>query len=509
VNGDFSADLTSWTVVNEVGGSGNWFVQTGTTSPMSSALVPMPPSPTKAAMTDQSGPGSHVLYQDFVVPAGVTAANISFDRFRGNRSTAWVTAADLDKDTTPNQQARVDIITTTANPFSVAPADIIVNIFQTNPGDPLIDAAYMPHTMNITAALAPLAGQTVRLRFAEADNQGNFQFGIDNVQLNITAGPAGPGVTITQSGGSTAVTEGGATDTYTVVLNTAPTADVTVTINPGTQVTVAPATLTFTSTNWNVAQTVTVTAVDDAAVEGPHTGTISHTSASTDTTYNALTIASVTANITDNDAPVAGVTITQSGGSTAVTEGGATDTYTVVLNTAPTANVTVTINPGTQVTVAPVTLTFTTANWNTAQTVTVTAVDDALSEGTHSGTITHTAASTDAAYNGVAIASVTVSITDNDGPTAGGEGAHVGSFGAGTPSGNEGSFGFGFRAQSQRLAGPFAQAAGRAVVLNVSHRNSSPATADQAGMPMWALAATASLLALAAGVLLGKATGAF
>src|SRR5581483_8338871 len=114
-------------------------------------------------------------------------------------------------------------------------------------------------------------------------------------------------------------------------------------------------------------------------------------------------------------APAAGVTVTQSGGSTNVTEGGATDSYTVALNTAPTANVTITINPGTQLTVAPATLTFTPANFSTPQTVTVTAIDDAVVEGPQVATITHTAASADPAYNAIAVPSITVNITDNDG----------------------------------------------------------------------------------------------
>jgi len=83
-----------------------------------------------------------------------------------------------------------------------------------------------------------------------------------------------PGVTIRQSGASTDIAEGGATDSYTVVLNTQPTAIVTITLNLGTQTSTNTNTLTFTATNWNVAQTVTVTAVDDAVQEGTHTGTI-------------------------------------------------------------------------------------------------------------------------------------------------------------------------------------------------------------------------------------------
>ena len=72
---------------------------------------------------------------------------------------------------------------------------------------------------------------------------------------------------------------------------------------------------------WNVPQTVTVTAVDDAIPQGPHTGTITHAAASADPIYNGLAISSVVANVTDNDAGP-GVTIIQASGSTNVEEGG-------------------------------------------------------------------------------------------------------------------------------------------------------------------------------------------
>jgi hypothetical protein len=64
-------------------------------------------------------------------------------------------------------------------------------------------------------------------------------------------------------------------------------------------------------------------------------------------------------------------------------------------------------------TVSPPSLIFTISNWSTSQTVTVTAVNDAVAEGTHSGTITHAAASTDPGYSGIAIAAVTATITDD------------------------------------------------------------------------------------------------
>jgi Ca2+-binding RTX toxin-like protein len=85
-----------------------------------------------------------------------------------------------------------------------------------------------------------------------------------------------------------------------VRLNTQPTANVTVAITPESQVTVSLQALTFTPANWNVAQTVTVKAVDDAVVEGNHVSLISHATTSIDTLYNNL-VAPLTINISDND----------------------------------------------------------------------------------------------------------------------------------------------------------------------------------------------------------------
>ena len=124
-----------------------------------------------------------------------------------------------------------------------------------------------------------------------------------------------PGITPIQSGGSTGVTEGGATDIYSLVLNTQPTANVTVALNPGTQLTTSATILTFTPANWNVAQAVTVTAVNDTVVEGNHTGAIAHTVTSTDTKYNGLTIAPLTVAITDNDGSPTEIHINSGGGA--------------------------------------------------------------------------------------------------------------------------------------------------------------------------------------------------
>ena len=222
-----------------------------------------------------------------------------------------------------------------------------------------------------------------------------------------------PGVTVSKT--ALAVVEGHATGaSYTVVLNTQPTADVTVTVagHAGTDATPNPTTLTFTSMTWATAQTVNVTAGEDSDTVND-TVSLTHSSTSTDSDYDAITIAGVVVTVIDNDAGP-GVTVSKT--ALTVTEGYLTgESYTVILNTQPTADVTVTVagHAGTDVTPTPATLTFTSTTWATAQTVTVTAGEDD-DEVNDTVSLTHSAASTDTAYDGITIAGVTVTVTDND-----------------------------------------------------------------------------------------------
>jgi hypothetical protein len=238
---------------------------------------------------------------------------------------------------------------------------------------------------------------------------------IPSVVTNIV-GLDTPQVVIFESSNTTNVSEAGTTDTYSVALSQPPTADVTVALTSDIQVATNVPSLTFTAANWNVFQVVTVRAVDDVLLEAtPHYGTITHTATSTDPAFTGVVIASVIAFITDNDA--ARVIFTQTGGSTVLSEAGVTDSYDVVLSHQPNSDVTVTATPNAQVTVAPAsTLTFTSANWNTPQTVVVTAVNDAVTENTHTGSIAHSIASADTRFHAISAPTITATITDNDGP---------------------------------------------------------------------------------------------
>src|SRR5204862_17428 len=189
------------------------------------------------------------------------------------------------------------------------------------------------------------------------------------------------GVTVPPTSGLT-TTEAGGTATFTVVLDTQPTANVRISLSSTdlTEGTVSVARLTFTAANWNTPQTVTLTGVDDHIIDGGQSYSITLAPAvSADTHYNGLNPADVAATNADDD--VAGIIVTPTSGLV-TRETGATATFTVVLQTQPTANVTFGLSSSNTAegVVLTSSLTFTPANWDTPQHVTVRAVDDPLQD---------------------------------------------------------------------------------------------------------------------------------
>ncbi len=226
----------------------------------------------------------------------------------------------------------------------------------------------------------------------------------DDAKALVLSSPSG--VTVDEDG----------TEDYTVKLATRPTASVTVAVarsTTGTQdadISVQTgASLTFSASNWNTAQTVTLAAADDEDGENG-TATIEH--AATGGGYAAVT-ADLTATETDDDTKAlvlsspSGVTVDEDG----------TEDYTVKLATRPTASVTVAVarsTTGTQDADISVqtgaSLTFSASNWGTAQTVTLAAGDDADGEN---GTATIEHAATGGGYAAVT-ADLTATEADDD-----------------------------------------------------------------------------------------------
>jgi ApbE superfamily uncharacterized protein (UPF0280 family) len=178
--------------------------------------------------------------------------------------------------------------------------------------------------------------------------------------------------------------EAGGTDTFTVVLDAQPTADVvlTVTSNDTSEGTPDVSTLIFTPTNWDTPQTITVTGADDTLIDGdiPYIVQVAVDAVNTlDANFASLPAQDVNAINADDD--TAGFTLSATTLST--TEAGGTDTFTVVLDAQPSNDVvfTITSNDTSEGTPDVSTLTFTSTNWNTPQTITVTGADDTLIDG--------------------------------------------------------------------------------------------------------------------------------
>jgi len=222
------------------------------------------------------------------------------------------------------------------------------------------------------------------------------------------------GVTVTPTK-NLLTTEAGATANFTMVLDTKPTANVTINLSSSNtgEGTVSPSSVTFTPANWETPQVVTVTGVDDAVQDGSQFYTIVTSAAtSADPVYNGFNPSDVSVVNLDNEA---GISVTKN--SVTTTEAGGTDTFDVFLSTPPTGDVTINVSSSNTAegTVSPSSLTFNNGNYNIPQTVTVTGVDDAVDDGDQAYTIiTSAATSTDPIYNGFNPTDVSAINVDND-----------------------------------------------------------------------------------------------
>ena len=209
------------------------------------------------------------------------------------------------------------------------------------------------------------------------------------------------------------VPEGGGR-TYTVALASQPTGPVTVALSAtgSPDVTVSPAVLTFTAADWDRAQTVTVSAAQDADA-GDDAATISHTISGGD--YGSVTAGDVGVNVEDDDTASTRVVLTVSppsveedAGPTPVTLTGTLDEAVRTSDTA----VTVTVSAGTASTkdfaaVADFTLTIAAGQASGTASFTLTPVDDAVDEPEETIVVEGTTP-------GLEVTAATVSLTNDD-----------------------------------------------------------------------------------------------
>ena len=229
-----------------------------------------------------------------------------------------------------------------------------------------------------------------------------------------------PGVNLSSSSLNTS--ENGTNATFTVKLDQKTTSDVTINLqsdDPGEGIP-SPSALTFTTSNYSSAQTITVQAVDDAFFDDNQTYTIAlKTISGTGTAYDGFDPADVSVTNFDNES-VNDVGIVPSTSSISVSETGSTSSFTLKLKSEPTANVVLSLSSSNTAEgiVSPSSLLFSRNNWNTTQTVTVTGVDDYYDNGSTSfSIIVGSPETSDTNYN--AKPSSTINATNVDNDTAG------------------------------------------------------------------------------------------
>ena len=276
------------------------------------------------------------------------------------------------------------------------------------------------------------------------------------------------GVTLSKT--SLNIGEGGSGD-YSVVLTSEPTADVTIESRApaGSDLTVNPSSLTFTSGNWELSQTVAVSAADDNDFTDD-TGTIRHRVTSSDSDYNSRSVDSVAVTVTDDEEVP--VTVKFGSANYTVAEGGTVD-VTVTLNRDPKRTVTIPIEKtdrdgavdGDDYSGVPSSVTF--ISGDRSKTITFEATQDDLDDDGESVRLSF--GGLPDAVTAVTPSASTISITDDDHPIV-----EV-SFEKDTYDVNEGG--------SVNVMLMLNEAPGRSVTIQIDSTNLGTATTDDYSVP--------------------------
>ncbi len=185
-----------------------------------------------------------------------------------------------------------------------------------------------------------------------------------------------PGISITSN--DTEVSETGDSAQFSVVLDAQPTADVTIYFDSSdlSEGVLNKSSVTFTHTNWNVPQVVTLLGVDDTLDDGDIAlQVIVQAAVSSDSRYNGLDAADLMFANLDNDQQA----LTISAAVLSVDEGGS-NSVVVALAAQPLTDVVVTVSrssgDGDLGLVGGNQLIFNSANWNVPQTIYIEAAED-------------------------------------------------------------------------------------------------------------------------------------
>ncbi|TRX70924.1 Ig-like domain-containing protein [Carboxylicivirga sp. M1479] len=219
---------------------------------------------------------------------------------------------------------------------------------------------------------------------------------------------------ITVSETAVTTSENGTTANFSIVLTAQPSTPVVVTLIETDDEGTVPASIEFTSSDWNNPQIITVTPEDDALIDGDQTYniTIAVDANNSDDAFDLVAAKLVEVTNEDNDG--AGYTVSKN--TLTTNEDGTTDNFTLVLSAKPTNNVVLLLTEADDEGIVIGSVTFTTDNWDQPQTIMITPEDDNTVDGdqTYDIIIAVDAANSDDAFDLLATKKVTVTNEDDD-----------------------------------------------------------------------------------------------
>jgi len=238
---------------------------------------------------------------------GMNADNVAVTNLDNEKPTVNITASDASASESGSDTGTFTVSRTGGSP---SPLTLFYTIsgtatngidYQNLGGSITIEAGNSSAAITITPLLDGIseASESVTLTLS-ADAA--YTVGISSANVTISDSTVA-GITISPTSGLI-TTEQGGSDTFSVVLTSQPSADVTVNLSSDTASEGTPlmSSLTFTTADWNTPQTVTVVGQDDATVDGDVLYTIVTTTSSSDGNYSALNPADVSVTNRDDDA---------------------------------------------------------------------------------------------------------------------------------------------------------------------------------------------------------------
>ena len=299
-------------------------------------------------------------------------------------------------------------------------ATVTLTIASTDPGEALAAPSELTFTagdwdMDQTVAVSGMddavadgpQSYAVAVR-ASSEDVGYEGLSVEIAGVNADDDAAGivPGTNEVSTG------EDGTSATVGISLQSEPLSAVTLLVgssDPG-EAAATPAVLTFTSADWDVAQPVEATGVDDAVADGPQSYAIIMQASSEDSSYDKLSTLIVGENLDDDKAGIAAGT-----DEVSTDEGGSVAEAMVSLMSKPSQRVTLSVGSSdeSEAVAEPSVLTFTTADWNVGQAVAVAGMDDAVADGPQSYAIVVRASSGDVDYEGLSVKIAGVNADDD------------------------------------------------------------------------------------------------